>query len=520
MYEEIDKKFKHLKREKKKFLERSCSIIANRIKSLGIDAEIYSRVKNNYSTYLKMSRQGVSFEEIYDLLGIRIILNSVKDCYAALGEVHAVWKPIPMKFKDYIAIPKANMYQSIHTTVITEEGIPLEVQIRTRSMHRISEYGIAAHWFYKENAIAAQDRKFIWLQDLDELRKGVSDPHELLNYIKTNLLPDEIWVFTPKGEILTFPKGATPIDFAYSIHTDLGNTFIGAKVNGVNVPYNYELQSGDRVMIISDPNKTPNWSWLKVVKTSKAKDAIKQWLKKSEKEKSIKLGLEISKLELAKRNIDPDKFFQSSGFQDFIRQLGYRRLDDFWVAVGHSKLNISKFLQKHPQLLDDEKLRKKSSRLKKVWKLGVEKRKLPITFEVSEDNGKVIHFAKCCNPLPGDDIVGFRTANRGISIHKRNCDNLVSIDGEHLLELKWNSKDTLFYKAMIKVDSNRRIGLLADICTAISKEKASIISAKVKEKDDALTESQFVIEVRDLKNLNKVMRSIRLIDGIVSVSRV
>jgi len=519
MYKEIDKKFLHLKKEKKAFLDKSCSIISERIKSLGIDAEIDSRIKNNYSTYLKMLRQNISFEEIYDLMGIRIILNSIKNCYAALGEVHTVWRPVPMKFKDYIAIPKANMYQSIHTTVITNEGIPLEVQIRTRNMHRIAEYGIAAHWFYKENVFSSENGKFMWLQDLDELQKGVSDPHELLSYIKTNLLPDEIWIFTPKGDIKTFPKGSTVIDFAYSIHTDIGHTFVGAKVNGVNTSYNYELKSGDRVSILTDQNKTPHWNWLKVVKTAKAKDSIKQWLKKHEKEKAIKIGWDISIQELEKHNIIYDKFFKNEGFKEFLKQIGYKNIDDFMAAVGHSKVNITKFLENHPQLLSDQNLFQKTSRLKKVWSLGIEKRKQHIPVVLSEEDGKVTHYAKCCNPIPGDQIVGFRTSNRGLSIHKRDCKNLVTIDVENLINMIWNSKDNSMHKAKIIVESTRRIGLLADICIAISKEKASIISAKVIEKSETKIESKFVLEVKDLKNLNKVMTSIRLVEGIVGVFR-
>ncbi|MBU1627960.1 bifunctional (p)ppGpp synthetase/guanosine-3',5'-bis(diphosphate) 3'-pyrophosphohydrolase [bacterium] len=520
MYEEIEKKFKHFRKQNKAFMERSCTLIEKRIKAIGIDAEISSRIKNYYSTYQKMLRQNVTFEEIYDLMGIRITLNSLKDCYAALGEVHSIWKPVPTKFKDYIAIPKMNMYQSIHTSVITDEGLPLEVQIRTRQMHRIAEYGIAAHWFYKEKAISSEDEKFVWLQDLDNLQKGVADPHELLSYIKTNLLPDEIWVFTPKGDIKTFPKGSTVIDFAYSIHTELGHTFVGAKVNGVNSSYNHELQPGDRVTILSDSNKTPNWNWLKVVKTSKAKDSIKQWLKKHENEMAIKLGREISQQELLKHNIIPDKFFKSNGFQEFLKNVGYNNLDDFTAAVGHSKVNIIKFLEKHPYLLDDENLFRKTSMLKKVWTLGIEKRKTLAPVVISEEDGNVTHFARCCNPIPGDNIVGFRTANRGISIHKRDCENLLAIAGENLLDLAWNSRDNRMYKAKIQIETTRRIGLLAEICTAVSKEKASIISAKVKEKHETIIESKFVIEVKNLKNLNKVLTSIRLIDGIVSVSRI
>ncbi len=520
----IEKKVAQSRKQRLEFIENTKQIVKTELKKTDIPADVTGRTKHYQGIYQKMQRKGVPFEEIFDLLAIRVITDTVQNCYGTLGIVHSMWTPIPGEFNDYVAMPKPNMYQSLHTTVIGPEGKPLEVQIRTREMHRIAEQGIAAHWRYKKKGKLDEkyDEKFEWLQQLLEWQQNLKDPREFLRSIKTDLFPDEVYVFTPQGEVKCFPKGATPIDFAYRIHTDIGHHCVGAKINGKIVPLKYQLKNGDIVNIITLTSHAPSPDWLKIVKTSRAINRVRHWVKVEQRQRSIALGKEICEKEFRKSSLNLAKAEKAGKLLEAAGQLGFQKEDDLMAAIGYGKVSAQMIISRLKPHEDSPQAQKDSSKFKKIMK------KLVIPFSNSQRvvikglNDLLINFAQCCNPVMGDDIIGFITRGRGVSIHRADCPNALSLtsDPERTIEVKWGSKIKGTQPVGISVLSGDRQGLLAEITEAISKTAANILTANIQTTSDKQATHKFVIEVKNLKQLNKIIKSIEQIKDVFKVERV
>ena len=426
VYGEIDRRIQGTKREREQYVDEVRSRLSALLDKQGLRAEVTGRLKEVYSFYRKMAEQELEFGEIYDLIAFRVIVDGTSaTCYETLGLVHSMWKPVPGRIKDYIAIPRPNLYQSLHTSVIGRNGQPFEIQIRTHEMHRIAEEGIAAHWKYKEGklGVVEGEEQFRWLRQLIESQNEVSDPREFLTSLKVNLYPDEVYCFTPRGEVKEFPRGATPVDFAYSIHSDIGHRCIGAKVGGRLVPLKYQLKSGDSVEIMTSPNHQPSKDWLKFVKTSRAQTKIRQWIKKEQRERSISLGREICEKECRKFTLNFSKLVKSEKMQKIASDFGFQAVDDLMASVGYGKISPKQIIGK---LVPPEKLaagdKKKESRIEKIVHLVKKGSQDAIKIKGVDD--MMVRIASCCNPLPGDMITGFITRGRGITIHTADCSNV------------------------------------------------------------------------------------------------
>jgi GTP pyrophosphokinase len=523
IYKDIDRKVAHTRKQLMRTIEEVKGIIQAELKKAGLQGEVVGRPKHYYSIYHKMQRKGIQFDDILDLLGVRIITDSTQSCYAALGTIHSLWTPIPGEFDDYIAMPKPNMYQSLHTSVMGPHGKPLEVQIRTREMHRIAERGIAAHWRYKEKGKLDDkyDKQFVWLQQLLEWQQNLKDPREFMRSIKTDLFPDEVYVFTPTGEVKGFPKGATPIDFAYSIHSDVGHQCVGAKVNGKIVPLKYELKNGDIVEILTLANHKPSRDWLKIVKTSRAINRIRHWLKVEQRQQSIALGKEICEKELKRNNLNLAKLEKLGKLLQIANQLAFQTVEELMAAIGYGKVSAQQVVgqllpaKELPHLEEDE------SKFKQIMKKLVLTADQRVKIRGLDD--LMINFAKCCNPVIGDEIVGFITRGRGVSVHRVDCPNILSLssDPERKIEVEWGPRLRGTQPVGISIVSGDRPGLLAEITGAISKTDANILTANIHSgEEDKQATHRFVIEVNDLKHLNRIIKSIEQIKDVVKVERV
>ena len=512
------------RKEREGELNEVISILQGKLKETEIKARITGRPKHFYSIFKKMRDQGRLFDEIYDLTAVRVITRSIQDCYGALGIVHTLWKPIPGRFKDFIAMPKSNMYQSLHTTVIDPEGDPVEIQIRTERMHRTAEEGIAAHWRYKEgsNRIDPFDKSFVWLRQLLEWQQDLKDPKEFMETVKVDLFPDEVYVFTPKGDVKELPRGTTPIDFAFSIHTDIGMKCVGAKVNGKMVPLRYELKNGDIIEIITSANHAPSKDWLRIVKTSRARSKIKQWIKNEERGRSVSLGRDICEKEIRKLGKSPTQVLNSESTAKAAERFGFHNQEDLFAAVGYGKVSprqvISKILppEELPQLKELEESKEK--RPERVFK--------PKTGEgikISGIEDILFKFSKCCNPLPGDEIVGYITRGRGVSIHTTDCPNVQQLmyDAERRIDAEWDLAQIGSHQVKIMVLIGKdRPGVLAEISSAISSTNTNIAQAEVKVTEEGTGQNTFVLEVSDLNQLKTVIAAIQKVDGVISVERV
>ncbi len=520
VYLNIEKKVAQNRKQRMQFIEEVKKAIQAELKEINLQGEVLGRPKHYYSIYHKMQRKGISFEDVMDLSGVRIVTDSVQNCYGALGVIHSLWTPIPGEFDDYIAMPKPNMYQSLHTAVIGPHGKPLEVQIRTKDMHHIAERGIAAHWKYKEKGKLADkhDKQFVWLQQLLEWQQDLKDPREFMRSIKTDLFLDEVYVFTPQGEVKSFPLRATPIDFAYSIHTDIGHQCMGAKINGKIVPLKYELKNGDIVEILTLANHTPSRDWLKIVKTSRAINRIRHWLKVEQRQRSIALGKEICEKEVKRAHLNLAKLDKLGKLLQVATQLGFQNIDELMAAIGYGKVSAKQVVGRlsptqEPPPKDKSKFKKAMSKLVPPSAQGVKIKGL---------DDLLINFAKCCNPVMGDEIVGFITRGRGVSVHQVDCPNALSLgsDPERTIEVNWGSRLRGTQPVGISVLSGDRPGLLAEITGAISKTTANILTAKIQTNEEKQATHRFVIEVNDLKHLNKIIKSIEQIKDVLRVERV
>jgi GTP pyrophosphokinase len=502
------------------YLTQAKKILKRELKRVGITADVSGRVKHFYSIYQKMKEKGKEFHEIYDLSALRIIVNSVRDCYAALGVVHSLWKPIPGRFKDYIAMPKFNMYQSLHTSVIGPDGKPLEIQIRTQEMHYIAEYGIAAHWRYKEGMKEPDkfEERISWLRQVLELGSELKDPEEFMKSLKLDLVPDEVYVFTPKGDVITLPQGATPIDFAYAIHTEVGHSCVGAKVNKQIVPLDYELQVGDIVEIItSKTSPGPSRDWLRIVKTSRARSKIRQWFSREEREDNIQLGKEALHKALRKHRLEGAVSFESDVFEKLAKEFNYKSIDDFLAGIGSGKVSPKQVAGRIIQLLSltplEEKVEIKPVKKKEERKVGV---------KVKGVGDVLVRLARCCNPVPGDEIVGFITRGRGVSVHRKDCPNLreLSRDEERFVPVSWERRQKGPFQVEIKVEALDRTKLLKDVSAVLSDSGVNILSAQVSTTKDGLAILRFVFELGNLKLLKRIFQDIKRVDSVFNVERV
>jgi guanosine-3',5'-bis(diphosphate) 3'-pyrophosphohydrolase len=506
------------RREREKDINEVIGILQRKLDEVGIDAEITGRPKHFYSIYKKMRDHDKEFDEIYDLTAVRVITASIKDCYGALGVIHSLWKPIPGRFKDFVAMPKSNLYQSLHTTVVGPVGEPAEIQIRTREMHRTAEEGIAAHWVYKEGRAGLDpgDKGFAWIRQLLEWQRELKDSREFLETVKVDLFPDEVYVFTPKGDVKSFPKGATPIDFAFAVHTDIGLACTGAKVNGRLVPLRYELQNGDIVEITTDPKHHPSRDWLKLVKTPRAKGRIKQWIKSQEKVRSISLGRDLLEKELRRVGMSPAQLLKPEALGRTLARYGYGAPDEFFATVGYGKLSPRQAMAKllPPEALPPDEDARADRKVRPRQDDGV-------TLQGVDD--LLIRFARCCSPLPGDEIVGFITRGRGVSVHAADCPNVDQLlyDPERKISVSWEATPKTAHQVKIRVTIGKdRPGILAAISSAISASKINIAQADVRVTEDRKGLNTFTLEVSDLKQLQSAMGAIRQIDGVMGVERI
>ena len=520
IYFDLARKVSLKKKERQAFAEEAKSIISEKLAFQGIHGEVSGRSKHLYSIYRKMEKRNVEIEEIYDLLAIRILVEDVRECYEVLGVIHSAWKPIPGRFKDYIAMPKGNMYQSLHTTVIGPHGDRMEVQIRTHEMHRVADAGIAAHWKYKEGKgyDEKEVKRFAWLRQLLEWQQELQDSKEFMDSVRVDLFPEEVYVFTPKGDVKGFPKGSTPIDFAYSVHSDVGHRCVGAKVNGKLVPLKYELKNGDIVEVITSPHHTPSKDWLKIVQSSRARNRIRSWIKIEERKRSIVLGREICEKDFRKYSINLQKIQKSGDFKKIAGEFGYAGDDDLLAAVGYGKISSGQIIGK---LVPDEKLHerteRKESRLSAV--INKLKGKTSGAVEISGVDDVLVRFAKCCNPVPGDEIIGFITRGKGVAIHTADCKFALESDPERQIDVAWNKIKTASLPVKIKVICHDVKGILANITMAITNSEANIASAQIQSTIDQRGENTFEVNVSDLAHLRKVMNAIMKIKGVIKVER-
>ena len=531
-YHELVEGINKKRDERLQFIEKIMEDIRIELKKQHIEAEVTGRAKHLYSIYRKMKRDNKTLDQIYDLFALRIIVNSVKDCYTVLGVVHELYSPMPGRFKDYISVPKPNMYQSIHTTLLGEKGTPFEVQIRTWDMHRIAEYGIAAHWAYKEasyfgkkKAVKVEEDKLAWLRETLEWQKEMQDPQEFLETLKTELFEDEVYVFTPKGSIKVLPRGATPIDFAYSVHAEIGNHMVGAKINSKMMPILTPLKNGDIVEIVTSENsKGPSKDWLKFVKSSGAKNKIKSWFKKTLKEENIEKGKELIEKEIKRLGFSHSDLFKNKYIEPMLDRYKYKNLDEMYAAVGFGANSavkvIARVLQEYRKDHEEINLEEKIETLKNKQK--DKKTKVSSSGIVVEGiDNCLVKLSKCCNPLPEDEIIGYITKGRGVSVHRKDCVNVKDLLNEEnrLINVRWYTEAKENYQAEIVVLANDRNGLLVDVLTALKETKANLLGVNTKTTKERIAIIEASLVVENTEELNKAIKSIRKVDSVYEVKR-
>ncbi|NLC68340.1 MAG: bifunctional (p)ppGpp synthetase/guanosine-3',5'-bis(diphosphate) 3'-pyrophosphohydrolase [Clostridiaceae bacterium] len=528
-YYDLVEKIAKKRKEREEFLNLIIEGLKKKTRELGIKVSIDGRAKHFYSIYKKMKDQNRTLDQIYDLFAVRLIVDTVKDCYAVLGMVHELYKPIPGRFKDYIAMPKPNMYQSLHTTVIGHEGQPFEVQIRTWEMHRVAEVGIAAHWKYKEGYTGKSnlDEKLAWLRQLLEWQKEMPDAREFMETLKIDLFTDEVFVFTPKGDVINLPKGATPIDFAYAIHSAIGNKMVGAKVNGRIVPLECKLNSGEIVEILTSQNASgPSRDWLKIVKSSQAKNKIKQWFKKEKREENIVRGKEMVERELKKHSLTYSQLFKPEWIEPILKKYTFAAMDDLYAAIGYGAITpnrvISRLKDEYRKAVKAEGMMMQRGVDDTAEKTERKKKFAPVNGVVVKGiDNCLVRLARCCNPVPGDSIIGYITRGRGVSVHRSDCVNIKNNPGEEerLIEVSWyNSKDTA-YKADITIMARDRDALLMDITNKINDEKVPLKGINARTTSDQTVIMVLTLEIIDAEQLNRIIRKLKKIDAVFEVTR-
>jgi guanosine-3',5'-bis(diphosphate) 3'-pyrophosphohydrolase len=511
--------------EKMKLGESSMHRIRERLvqalERADLEAEISFRVKRYYSIYEKLRRQGIDISQLYDYLAFRIVTGSLKDTYGALGIVHQTWRPIPGRFKDYIAMPKRNLYQSLHTTMVSEEGQPFEVQIRTRDMDLIAEEGIAAHWRYKEGKADPRqsDPNIVWLRQLLEWQQEVQDPRTFLTTLKVDLYPDEVYVFTPRGEVLSFPRGATPLDFAYRVHTDLGHHCAGSRINGKLVPLRTPLSNGDMVEILTNPSRNPSRDWLNFVTTSRAKSKIRHWLNTQQKQRATEVGRRLLDKELRKYGIAGKKLADGPALAAYLQEEGIANLDDLYSRIGFGKIEPRLALGR---VLGDELLVEppaKPGRIRQAVNKILPFGPGPITVKGHGD--LLAYLAKCCNPLPGEEIVGYITRGRGVSVHSVDCPNVKNLlyNPEREIEVEWDRERKSLYQVSLLLETENQPGMLARLTEVITKADSNITQIEADTHETGRASIGIVCELRHRKQLERLMRELRSVSGVLRVDR-
>src|SRR4051795_1501780 len=531
-YKEIKLLVNQQREEREGYVERAGAYLSKELEAVGIDAVISGRAKHFYSIYTKMTKKGREFNEIYDLTAMRVLVSSVKDCYGAIGIIHSIWKPLPGRFKDFIATPKLNLYQALHTTVIGPEGRPLEIQIRTPDMHETAEFGIAAHVIYKEGARGRGDpqkEKMTWLRQLLEV-EGDQDPTEFLEQLKVDLFEDEVFVFTPRGEVKKLSAGSTPLDFAYAVHTDVGHRCVGAKVNGKIVPLHYQLRSGDIVEILTaKQERGPSRDWLAVVRTTRARNKIRAFLTRERREGAGGRGRGELQRELRKRGLPSQRIAGSPLLADVTREMGFRKADDFYIALGQGKISgktaVNKVMQRLKQgeaVAGDET----ESRLEGVLEGRDERQRRTqdastYGIKVKGVDDVVIRLAKCCRPVPGDDIVGYVSLGRGITVHREDCRNVAALKKapERFTDVNWDGDNESSYRVELQVDAWDRTRLLEDLSRTFAEVGLNILEARCTTKHP-MVKNRFVLEVGDTEQLKACVSRLRNVDGVFDAYRV
>jgi GTP pyrophosphokinase len=524
-YAEIKQLVAQQRDERENYVTEAGAFLAEELEEVGIEAEISGRAKHFYSIYTKMAKKGREFNEIFDLTAMRVIVGSVKDCYGAIGVIHSIWKPLPGRFKDFVAMPKANMYQALHTTVIGPEGKPLEIQIRTEEMHKLAEYGIAAHVAYKEGSHGDPQReKMTWLRQLVEA-EGEQDPTEFLESLKVDLFEDEVFVFTPKGEVKNLSAGSTPLDFAYAVHTDVGHSCVGAKVNGAIVPLHYTLRSGDIVEVLTAKQKrAPSLDWLKLVRTSRARNKIRAWFKEERREDAERDGRESLEEALRKRGVPMQKISGSPLLADVIREMGFRKGTEFYIALGQGKISTKTAVNKVLQRLKagesveedlipaNEHADHRARRTKDASNYG-------IVVKGVED--VAVRLAKCCRPVPGDEIAGYVSLGRGITIHRTDCKNVKALKRapERFVDVGWEGDNEASYRVEIQIDAYDRTRLLEDLSRTFSEGGINIIGATCTT-NPPMVKNKFVIEVGDTEQLKHCITRLRNVESVFDAYRI
>jgi GTP pyrophosphokinase len=533
-YQEIRHLVAQQRDERERYVTKAGEYLTKELQAVGIQAEISGRAKHFHSIYSKMTKKGREFNEIYDLTAMRVIVDSVKDCYGAVGVIHSLWKPLPGRFKDFIAMPKFNLYQSLHTTVIGPEGRPLEIQIRTREMHDMAEYGVAAHWIYKEDGDdnvgprARGEEKLRWLRRLLEWQQELEDSGEFVERLKVDLFEDEVFVFTPKGEVKSLAAGATPLDFAYEIHTDVGHRCVGAKVNGKIVPLSYKLQSGDIVEVLtSKRERGPSRDWLALVKTTRARNKIKQWFKAESRKDTEHAGRELLQSHLRKQGLPPQKVVGSPLLADVVREMGFRKADDFYIALGAAKISPKTVVQKVLQRLKQGEAAESEPTAADIVAPRRRRRRRPEAsssaygIRVEGIDDVMLRLAKCCRPAPGDPIVGYISLGRGITIHRKDCPNAKALrkDPERFTPVSWDGEGKTSFKVEIHVDAWDRHRLLEDLSRTFAEAGVNIIEARCLVSDQ-MVRNRFVVEVGDTRALDHAVSRLRAIDSVFDAYRV
>ena len=515
--------------ERENFIQDIIKLLYEKLGEMDIESEISGRPKNFYSIYKKMMYQNKAFEQIFDLTAVRILVDSVKDCYGALGIVHTLWKPLPGRFKDYIAMPKPNMYQSLHTTVIGPRGEIFEVQIRTYEMHQTAEYGIAAHWKYKEGSTKTDnfDEKLTWLRQLLEWQTDLSDPKDFMETLKIDFFTDEVFVFTPRGDVINLPDGSTPIDFAYRVHTDVGNKCVGAKVDGRIVPLNYKLKNGNIVEVITSENSNgPSRDWLKIVKSNQAKNKIRQFFKVKERDVNIARGKEALERELKRLGYKVNEILKEEWVNKIAKKVSLNSIDDLYAAVGYGSITINQVISRLKEYynehykIDEKKLEEK---LKQQPQQKPQKSNQSQGVNVKGIDNVKVRFSKCCNPVPGDEIIGYITRGRGVSIHRTDCPNILSAEEEDLarqIQVSWDREDRTIYNAEIQIKAIDRKGLFADLALRINEKNIGLISMNARANKDKIVLVNATLEINGIEQLNDLMQKMRKIKNVLDVYRV
>ena len=522
-YQELKEVVERKRKAHEAFLAEVTRLVEAKMKEHGIPCQLESRVKRLYSIYLKLRKQRISIDEVYDLLALRIITDDVRNCYAALGVIHNTWRPVPGRIKDFISLPRPNGYQSLHTSVIAG-GQPFEVQIRTAEMHRIAEEGIAAHWKYKDGKLVAdskEDERVSWLRHLVEWQQEMKDPDDFMSTLKVDLYPEEVYTFTPKGKVITLPRDATPVDFAYAIHTEVGHTCVGAKINGRMAPLKTKLKNGDIVEISTQTGHNPSRDWLSFVKTSRARNKIRHWLTEQESEKSIELGRRMFEKEARKFKANPKELLEGEKLKALLSEYGARKIEDLLSSIGYGKISAKQILARVVPDGAGEVAADTESRLtsvvKKVLGIGTEAR-----LKVTGFDELLVYRAKCCNPIRGEEIIGYITRGKGVAVHSRNCPNVQNLmyDAARKIEVEWAgvSPAAEAYAVPLTIITENRTGMLAEIAAAVADVGSNIANAEARTVHDRGM-IDLVVEIPDKKHLEKVIASIQRIGGVYDVTR-